>query len=399
MDRPQTRIALVLVLLWVFALACNLPFGEAPTPPGPEVVWTYAAQTVAVQLTSIALTTVPSGTPIPAEVTPTETVVTVLPSPTDTVTPTDTPLPSPTPTATPLPTFTPTFTPIPCDRASFVKDVTYPDNSQVPPGTEFVKTWRLKNTGSCTWNSAYSVVFERGDAMGGPASAPLTTGTVAPGQEVDVSIKLKAPDFPGTFQGYWKLRNPGGVIFGLGERGDRSFWVKIQVSVPSGIAYDFIAQASSANWVSSGGGSEVNLSFGGADDDPNGVAKLKENIKLEDGSLASKTLITHPKHNDDGKIAGTFSSYQVQYGDRFKAKLGFLENCSGGQVVFQLWYQREGGLYLLKEWRKACDGRLLVVDVDLAELRGKTVKFILAVLADGSPNNDFAIWGSPRIER
>mgnify|MGYP005832338215 CR=1 FL=1 len=399
MARPRTKIALFLATLWLSALACNLPFGGVPTAPAPEVVWTYAAQTVVAQLTLNALGTLPVGTPIPSEIVPTAPVETVLPSPTETATPTDTPSPSPSPTMTPLPTFTPTSTPIPCDRASFVKDVTYPDNSQVPPGTEFIKTWRLKNTGSCTWNSAYSIVFERGDAMGGPASAPLTTGTVAPGQEVDVSIKLKAPDFPGTFQGYWKLRNPGGVVFGLGDKGDRSFWVKIQVSVPSGIGYDFIAQASSASWVSSGGGGEVSLSFGGAYDDPNGVARLDENLKLEDGSTAGKTLITLPKHNNDGTIAGTFSSYQVQYGDHFRARLGFLKDCDGGQVVFQLWYKQDGGLYLLKEWRKACDGKLLNVDVDLSDLRGKTVKFILKVLADGSPNNDFAIWASPRIER
>lgn len=398
MTRPQLRTMLIVVVLWVFALACNLPFTGAPTPPGPEMVWTYAAQTVVAQLTLNALATLPVSTPLPSEVMPSATATVAIP-PTFTETPTSTSTPPPTATATPLPTFTPTFTPIPCDRASFVKDVTYPDNSVLAPGTEFTKTWRLKNTGSCTWNSAYSIVFDHGDAMGGPASAPLTTGTVAPGQEVDVSVRLKAPDFPGTFQGHWKLRNPGGVVFGLGDRGERTFWVKIQVSVPSGIGYDFIAQASSASWVSSGGGGEVSLAFGGAEDDPNGVAKLQENFKLEDGSMAGKTLVTHPKHNNDGKIQGTFSSYTVQYGDHFRARLGFRHDCGGGQVVFQLWYKRDGGLYLLKEWRKACDGKLLGVDVDLAEIRGKTVQFILAVLADGSPTNDYAVWASPRIER
>ena len=34
-----------------------------------------------------------------------------------------------------------------------------PDNTEIAAGTTFVKTWRLKNNGSCTWTSGYSRVF------------------------------------------------------------------------------------------------------------------------------------------------------------------------------------------------------------------------------------------------
>ena len=109
---------------------------------------------------------------------------------------------------------------------TFVKDVNIPDDTEYDGGEDFTKTWRLKNTGSCTWTSGYSLVFDSGDAMGAPASTQLTTGTVAPGQEIDVSIDLTAPDDPGTYKGNFKLRNPGGVIFGWGEE-SKSFWVQI----------------------------------------------------------------------------------------------------------------------------------------------------------------------------
>jgi peptidoglycan hydrolase-like protein with peptidoglycan-binding domain len=61
--------------------------------------------------------------------------------------------------------------------------------------------------------------------MGGPASQQLTNGTVAPGQTIDVSVNLTAPASTGTYKGNWKLREPGGTIFGLSTG---PFWVQIK---------------------------------------------------------------------------------------------------------------------------------------------------------------------------
>jgi len=390
MHASRSRLYICLVLALLLLNACNFPRAGAPTPPGPELIFTYAAQTVESQLTQAASGIQPTFIPV----TPGETAT--LPSEDSTTPPEATATLAPSLTQ-PAPSATPTEGI--CDRAAFVEDLTYPDDTVVEPGTEFAKTWRLKNTGTCSWNANYSVVFDHGEAMGATASKPLTSGTVAPGETIDVSIAFNAPDSSGTYQGFWRLRNAAGVLFGLGEKADKEFWVKIRVGIVSGIAYDFIARASSATWVSSGGGSEVTLNFGGADDDPNGVAKLKENITLEDGGQAGKTLITGPKHNDDGKITGAFPEYTVQEGDHFKAKLGFLENCEGARVIFQVWVQESGGNTRIGEWDKSCDSRLHFVEVDLAGLKGKKVKFLFVVLADGFFSGDLAIWGSPRVER
>jgi hypothetical protein len=215
---------------------------------------------------------------------------------------------------------------------------------------------------------------------------------------VDVSLTLKAPTDPGTYQGFWKLRNPAGQVFGLGENAEKDFWVKIKVETGQTYTYDFLVQAPGATWTSVGDGSEVPLAFGGADDDPNGVAKLKEGIILENGKQAGVTLVTAPRQTTDGEVSGTFPEYTILEDDRFKAKLGFLEHCGSGQVIFQLWAQEGGSLDLLQDWRKACDGHLKLVEVDLSSLKGRKVQFVLAVLADGSPEDDLAIWGSPRIE-
>jgi len=135
-------------------------------------------------------------------------------------------LPAATSTPTPVPTATPTLTPIPAAdctyNATFVSDVTIPDNTHLAPGTEFVKTWRLRNTGTCNWGSGFQFVFVKGAQMSGPAS--VSVPPTSSGATVDVSVSLKAPQEPGTHRGTWRLRAPDGRDFG-----DRPF---VQIVVP-----------------------------------------------------------------------------------------------------------------------------------------------------------------------
>ncbi len=396
--RKHLWIPLIILIIALLA-ACNLPRTPEPTAD-PNLIHTQAAEAVKATLTAAAM-----GTPI---VVPTQTPGAILPSATFPPLPsvTNTPMP---PTATLLPTLTPlpptsTPIPIPCDWAGFVDDVTYDDTQSTPEvvaGTTFIKTWRLKNIGTCTWTSGYALVFDKGDAMGGPASQPLTTGTVAPGQEIDVSVSLKAPATIGTYQGFWKLRNSAGATFGLGSSYNASFWVKVKVVIPitatptSVVYYNFTDKAPSAEWRN---GSKL-LPWGDPSDDSPGVATYLENVKLEDGNTYSKMIATYPERITDGVITGLFSSYVVQDGDHFQAKIGFRGSCGNGKVKFQLNYKEGDTIILFREWTETCDGKLLDVDVDLSSLKGKTIQFMLAVVADGSPDDDKAVWVSPRIAK
>ncbi|MGE5249173.1 MAG: NBR1-Ig-like domain-containing protein [Bacteroidota bacterium] len=128
--------------------------------------------------------------------------------------------------ATPIVTQNPNV----CNQAQMVSDVTIPDGSTVSAGSAFTKTWRLKNAGTCTWTSAYALVFDHGQQMDAPATLPLTTVNVPPGGTVDVSVPLRAPSTPGTYQADFRLRAADGVIFGIGANAQGSFWVKIVAS-------------------------------------------------------------------------------------------------------------------------------------------------------------------------
>jgi len=97
------------------------------------------------------------------------------------------------------------------------------------------------------------LVFDHGDAMGAAATYSLTSGSVAPGQTLDVQLQLTAPTTPGSYKGYWRLRNPSGVLFGIGPAGDQAFWVAIDV-VPAITTVTLTALSGESGSVRSGGG-------------------------------------------------------------------------------------------------------------------------------------------------
>lgn len=125
------------------------------------------------------------------------------------------------------------------DSAEYVVDVSIPDGTSISAGGTFFKTWRLRNAGTCTWTTSYGIVFVAGNNMGAASFIPLPV-EVAPNDTVDVSVSFTAPSSNGTYQSNWKLRNTDGVIFGINNSKDGSFWTKIRVGStavsPSSIA-------------------------------------------------------------------------------------------------------------------------------------------------------------------
>jgi len=223
----KTRFTIFpLIVLLVAMLACNISSEATPTL-SPAQIDTLSAQTLAIiqwQTLSAQGTVLPQpGNTLTATAGPGDTATnTMLPSVTPTVF---------VPSATSTPTVT--STPIPCNWAKFISDVTVPDGWETTPSDHFTKTWQLKNIGTCTWTSGYSLVFDHGDQMSAPASQQLTPGTVAPGETIDVSVNLVSPNVAGTYQGYFKLRASDSTLFGIGANANDPFWVKIKVFNPT----------------------------------------------------------------------------------------------------------------------------------------------------------------------
>ena len=97
------------------------------------------------------------------------------------------------------------------DEARYVTDVTIPDGTTLQPGAAFIKTWRMRNSGTTTWGPGYELVFYDGHPMGETRSIPLPE--TEPGATVDVTVELVAPTEAGEYRSRWKPRNAEGEFF------------------------------------------------------------------------------------------------------------------------------------------------------------------------------------------
>jgi hypothetical protein len=109
-------------------------------------------------------------------------------------------------------------------RAAYVADVTYPDDSVLEQEAKFVKTWRIRNSGTCRWEAGTTFAFLTEDKLGevDSVAVPVTE----PGQEIEISVDMQAPGEPGTYRSDWQLKNTAGTRFG------GVFYVKIVVAEP-----------------------------------------------------------------------------------------------------------------------------------------------------------------------
>lgn len=324
-------------------------------------------------------------------------------TPTATLYPSSTPLPpGPEPTLTPGATASPSSPPPKvnglCDQASFVADINVPPGTVLTAGTQFDKTWRVKNTGSCTWTPDYAVVFDTGEPMDGPAIKTLN-GSVSPGQTVDISLSLNAPGQPGEFQSQWMLRNAVGAMFGLSAQQDQPLELTIRV-VPastSGEGYDFIANNCLAEWFSN----DYPTACLGVDGDPNGFILTKIHPILENGYIDDEpALLMDPPLVEGGSIYGRYPAFTVATGDHFMSIVGCEHNAKDCHVRFRLDYQIDGNpMQTLGSWDETYDGKYTPVNVDLSSLAGKNVQFILKVTSEQVSDQNRALWLHPRITR
>ncbi|HLO33089.1 MAG TPA: NBR1-Ig-like domain-containing protein [Anaerolineales bacterium] len=231
--KPPRRTLLILLTAALTLAACNVGAAPAPTSDinaiNTAALATAMAQ-ISAQQTQTALVAAPTSTSLPTNTA--IPLVTFAPSGQAAASPTGSGGALPTvsfnitPNTTPLAGFTPIASSAApaataslgdaCNNSAFEGDVTIPDGSVMKPGEDFIKTWKIRNTGSCTWDEGYSLVFIGGDRAIDPYDFKFKNGDdfVSPGEAIDISIDLTAPLAEGKYQGTWRMQNDQGYYFG-----------------------------------------------------------------------------------------------------------------------------------------------------------------------------------------
>lgn len=306
------------------------------------------------------------------------------------------------PTATAIPptaTAKPTEEPVQanCNAAEFVKDLSLADGTTVSAGDSITKSWRLKNVGSCTWTTDYDLVFVEGNSMGAASRIGLSK-SVKPGETIDLSILMEAPTTAGSYQGYWMLEDASGNRFGIGDKGNGPFWVKITVTPK--VVYNFVDNYCKADWSSY---AKDPLPCPGTENDNiTGFVYRVNTPTRENGTYENEAAIfTSPDNNsENGEIVGVYPPFKVQDGDTFKAVIGCMHGFDKCDLRFELQYQiGTGTVKTLASWREIYEGKMNSVTVDLSDLAGKEVTFILKVSNYKTAAENVGMWIQPRIVR
>ncbi len=254
--------------------------------------------------------------------------------------------------------------------------------------------------------------------MSGPDFIYLPSN-VEPGQIVDLSVNLVAPDVAGKYEGNWQFEDPNGKIFGVGNSADQPIWARISVILPSintititptpssiasptgtpisqyPVAYDFVGNACMAQWENS----HEFLPCPGLDGDKKGFVLPLNQAKLEDSTVMNlATLLTFPESVKGGSIQGIYPDYLVQAGDHLQGYASCEYGARACSVLFRISYiDSSGSINDLWAVGEFYDGMYSNANIDLSYLAGMKVKFVLSVLALGSPVDDQALWIAPHI--
>jgi hypothetical protein len=359
----------------------NIPAVNGPVTQTPITLWTE---------TPVLIDT-PSPTP---EHTPTNTPE-VLPA---TSTANSTPTSSASATTAPAvpPTATSTSSSLPADWAKLVQNNQPIDGAYFAPKAQFKKVWTIKNIGTTTWTTDYDLVFVSGTAMTDKRVIPLEE-KVKPGKTIEITIKQTAPGKPGTFQGFWMLRNSKGNTFGVGSEADLPLIVKINVlNVNPGNTYDFLLNHCEAEWWNSKGQA---ISCPGEPNRITGFVLLDTHPVLENGKSDQPILWVHPDNKTEGVISGKYPVYTVKNGDHFKARVGCISSYTKCNITFKLLYKTGNNPnQLLGSWQELYGGGITTIDVNLSHLAGQQVQFILRMICtNNNPDHAQGFWMTPRI--
>lgn len=208
----ETVMILKIKPFWIPSAALMLVLsacaGKTSTPDTASVdaIYTQAAATVGARLTQTAsmFTNTPQVSPTSNELSATQTpLITNTPEITGTAFLINTQVPP---------------TQASCDNMAYVADITIPDDSTVAPGSKFIKTWKVRNNGQCTWTTSYRLIYGWSanwpEIVAAPPANVAISKTVEPGAEYDVSVTLTAPIKSGVYLAAFRLQNDKGYNFG-----------------------------------------------------------------------------------------------------------------------------------------------------------------------------------------
>ncbi len=291
-------------------------------------------------------------------------------------------------------------------------------------GDQLVKTWQIRNAGTCTWTPLYNLVLVDGEAMGASAYM-IFDQNVPPGAMANISIAITIPNRIGSLQTFWQIEAENGERFGVGVDGTSPLWVKVNIepspsaftpepatTPPTGLptaviapspesgefVLDLYSQYCDAAWFAD----ELPIPCQGVESGQQTAAIFQQAQAFsETNQMAGQVLIVQlPLSDTETRISAIFPEVLIQNGDRLILGTGCAQDAFKCSVLFSIFYMDSTGqqnpIWTIGEFH---DGQLSDHTIDLSHLSGTPVRLRLEVSSLGPSDDDIAMWIAPRIIR
>lgn len=143
--------------------------------------------------------------------------------PSPTIPPTEIILPSDTPAEAIIDTPKTSPSPIPpsCTNiAELDRHLSINEGSVLQPNTMYAKVWRVKNNGTCIWNTNYALTYTGENQSLQQADIPLAN-EVNPGETIELKVNFTTPEVGDTYVENFLLKSDTGMVFGVGSSADQ----------------------------------------------------------------------------------------------------------------------------------------------------------------------------------
>ena len=275
------------------------------------------------------------------------------------------------------------------DQFAYISDVTVPDWTEKTPKTEFSKTWYIENTGTCTWNSGYSLVYNSGDDIGTAESFPILNddSVLKPGESLMVSVRLRAPEERKSVETYWAMKSNSGEVFGASAL--KNVYLSSRFTVVN--EYNFVKNYSSGLCYDDSGSFVCGV--------PNttgnrGSVTYDGSPTLESFNTGVAAMVITPPYTTSGKTRIEIGPVKIAVGTWFRVAFCCRQETPGCNVNFRV-YAREEGLaeHLIQEGQEWNDGFVSDWNVNLKTLgwHDQELTFIFEVEANGIGGADDAL--------
>ena len=280
-----------------------------------------------------------------------------------------------------------------CNQAELISE-TIPAGTRFQAGEKFDKTWVIRNTGSCDWNYQYSLAYFTGTGMGESTSRVFTENmgmyaVIRPGETVAITLNLQAPFSQGRQVGYWKLRDPAGMLFMPYNVKQNQLSVDIEVI---GTVYSFVDNYCQAVWSLNNQPIDCPL----IDHNVSYDLSIEHFPTFEGGRVDDEPAISILLPAEaNSTFTATFPAMVIRQGDHLHLTTACANDIPQCDLTFKVIAITGSSTVVLGEWREISDGMMQSIDLELMQLAEKSVQFEFSLITNGAIEDNRGLWFFP----